>query len=31
MKADGSDKRMLTDSQWEDLMPLYLTQDALSQ
>ena len=24
MKADGSDKRLLTDSQWEDSMPLYL-------
>ncbi|WP_285566608.1 hypothetical protein [Streptomyces sp. RTGN2] len=29
MNADGSDNRMLTDSQWEDSMPLYLTQDAL--
>jgi Tol biopolymer transport system component len=24
MNADGSDKRMLTDSKWEDSMPLYL-------
>jgi Tol biopolymer transport system component len=24
MNADGSDKRLLTDSQWEDSMPLYL-------
>ncbi len=24
MNADGSDKKMLTDSQWEDSMPLYL-------
>jgi Tol biopolymer transport system component len=31
MKADGSDKRSLTDSQWEDSMPLYLTQDVLSR
>ncbi|GGU08700.1 hypothetical protein GCM10010177_79810 [Actinomadura citrea] len=31
MKSDGSDKSMLTDSQWEDSMPLYLTQDVLSQ
>lgn len=31
MKADGSDKKMLTDSQWEDSMPLYLTQDVLSR
>jgi Tol biopolymer transport system component len=31
MNADGSDKRLLTDSQWEDSMPLYLTQDILSQ
>lgn len=30
MNADGSDKKMLTDSQWEDSMPLYLTQDVLS-
>ncbi|MFH8469032.1 hypothetical protein [Streptomyces sp. NPDC017991] len=30
MKADGSDKKMLTDSQWEDSMPLFLTQDVLS-
>ncbi|MFJ4856943.1 hypothetical protein [Streptomyces sp. NPDC088730] len=29
MKADGSDNRMLTDSRWEDSMPLYLTQDDL--
>ncbi|MFJ1900317.1 hypothetical protein [Streptomyces sp. NPDC088115] len=29
MKADGSDNRMLTDSRWEDSMPLYLTQDVL--
>ncbi|WP_329567600.1 TolB family protein [Streptomyces sp. NBC_01361] len=31
MNADGSDKKMLTDSQWEDSMPLFLTQDVLSQ
>ncbi|WP_222425972.1 hypothetical protein AMYBAR_004820 [Amycolatopsis bartoniae] len=31
MNADGSGKRMLTDSQWEDSMPLYLTQDVLSR
>lgn len=24
MNADGSDKRMLTDSRWEDSMPLYI-------
>jgi Tol biopolymer transport system component len=30
MKADGSDKKMLTDSQWEDSMPLYLTQAVLT-
>jgi len=30
MNADGSGKTMLTDSQWEDSMPLYLTQAALS-
>jgi hypothetical protein len=23
-KADGHDKRMLTDSLWEDAMPLYI-------
>jgi hypothetical protein len=23
-KADGTDKRMLTDSLWEDAMPLYI-------
>lgn len=26
MNADGTDKRMLTDSKWEDSMPLYLPQ-----
>ena len=26
MNADGSDKRILTDSKWEDSMPLYLPQ-----
>ncbi|TMR38000.1 hypothetical protein ETD85_06020 [Nonomuraea zeae] len=31
MNADGSEKRMLTDSQWEDSMPLYLSQSVLSQ
>ncbi|GAA4503713.1 hypothetical protein GCM10023191_056870 [Actinoallomurus oryzae] len=31
MKADGSDKKLLTDSQWEDSMPLYLPRDVLSQ
>ncbi|MFC5827841.1 hypothetical protein [Nonomuraea insulae] len=30
MKADGSDKKMLTDSQWEDSMPLYLPQSVFS-
>ncbi|MGW1022330.1 TolB family protein [Streptomyces sp. NPDC002577] len=30
MNADGSDKKMLTDSLWEDSMPLYLSQDVLS-
>ncbi|WP_306322156.1 MULTISPECIES: hypothetical protein [unclassified Streptomyces] len=30
MNADGSDKKLLTDSRWEDSMPLYLTQDILS-
>jgi Tol biopolymer transport system component len=25
MNADGSDKRMLTDSRWEDSMPLYIS------
>jgi Tol biopolymer transport system component len=30
MNADGSGKTMLTDSQWEDSMPLYLTQAALT-
>ncbi|MBB5967366.1 hypothetical protein [Planomonospora venezuelensis] len=30
MNADGSDKRMLTDSVWEDSMPLYLPQSLLS-
>ncbi|WP_345347570.1 hypothetical protein [Actinoallomurus liliacearum] len=31
MRADGSDKKLLTDSQWEDSMPLYLPQSVLSQ
>ncbi|MFG2659158.1 hypothetical protein [Streptomyces sp. NPDC048425] len=31
MKADGSDKKMLTDSQWEDSMPLYFQQEILSK
>ncbi|MFJ8825555.1 hypothetical protein ACIREE_27785 [Streptomyces sp. NPDC102467] len=31
MNADGSDKKMLTDSQWEDSMPLFLTRDVLSK
>jgi Tol biopolymer transport system component len=31
MNADGSGKRMLTDSGWEDSMPLYLTKDVLGQ
>ena len=26
MKADGSDKRQLTDSPWEDSMPVYVTK-----
>ena len=26
MKADGSDKRQLTDSPWEDSMPIYVTK-----
>ncbi|WP_199809920.1 PD40 domain-containing protein [Streptomyces sp. NRRL F-5126] len=30
MKADGSDKRMLTDSQWEDSMPIYIPQSLLT-
>lgn len=30
MNADGSDKKMLTDSQWEDSMPLYLPQSVFS-
>jgi Tol biopolymer transport system component len=30
MNADGSGKSMLTDSQWEDSMPLYIPQAALS-
>jgi Tol biopolymer transport system component len=29
MNADGSDKRMLTDSMWEDSMPLYLPNEVL--
>jgi Tol biopolymer transport system component len=28
MNADGSDKRILTDSKWEDSMPLYLPNQA---
>jgi Tol biopolymer transport system component len=31
MNADGSGKQLLTDSQWEDSMPIYLTQAVLSQ
>jgi hypothetical protein len=31
MKADGSDKKMLTDSQWEDSMPIYIPQSLLTQ
>ncbi|MFJ8796137.1 TolB family protein [Streptomyces sp. NPDC102487] len=31
MNADGSGKQLLTDSQWEDSMPLYLPQSVLSQ
>jgi Tol biopolymer transport system component len=31
MNADGSGKKLLTDSQWEDSMPLYLTQEVLSR
>jgi Tol biopolymer transport system component len=31
MNADGSGKRLLTDSRWEDSMPLYLPQNLLSQ
>lgn len=31
MNADGSAKKLLTDSQWEDSMPLYLPQDVLSR
>ena len=30
MNADGTGKTLLTDSQWEDSMPLYLTQAVLS-
>ncbi|WP_399892853.1 TolB family protein [Streptomyces sp. BBFR51] len=29
MNADGTGKRMLTDSLWEDSMPLFLTQEVL--
>ena len=29
MNADGSGKRMITDSKWEDSMPLYVTNDLL--
>ncbi|KAH8597789.1 hypothetical protein B0O99DRAFT_684500 [Bisporella sp. PMI_857] len=29
MNADGSDKRMLTDSMWEDSMPLYVPNEFL--
>lgn len=29
MNADGSEKQMLTDSMWEDSMPLYLPNDVL--
>ncbi|KAJ5218372.1 uncharacterized protein N7498_000471 [Penicillium cinerascens] len=29
MDADGSNKRLLTDSMWEDSMPMYLPKDAL--
>ncbi len=29
MNADGSDKRMLTDSRWEDSMPLYVPAELL--
>ncbi|OON80098.1 PD40 domain-containing protein [Streptomyces tsukubensis] len=29
MNADGSGKKLLTDSQWEDSMPLYLPKDIL--
>lgn len=31
MDADGSNKRMLTDSLWEDSMPLYLPNEVLEQ
>jgi Tol biopolymer transport system component len=31
MNADGSAKTMLTDSQWEDSMPLHLQQDILDR
>jgi Tol biopolymer transport system component len=31
MNADGSGKKLLTDSQWEDSMPIYLPQDILSR
>ncbi|WP_206300192.1 hypothetical protein [Streptomyces mangrovisoli] len=30
MNADGSGKQLLTDSQWEDSMPLHLPQSVLS-
>lgn len=30
MNADGSDKTLLTDSQWEDSMPLYLSRHVFS-
>lgn len=29
MKADGSGRKMLTDSQWEDSMPIHLPQEVL--
>jgi Tol biopolymer transport system component len=31
MNADGSGKKLLTDSRWEDSMPLFLTQDVLTK
>jgi Tol biopolymer transport system component len=30
MNADGSDKKILTDSMWEDSMPLYLPNAVLN-
>lgn len=29
MNADGTDKRLVTDSMWEDSMPLYIPAEFL--